>query len=190
MIPANGVSVNRRTAANRDSERGCEVAEAGCAAGCPATEMAGAQRPEALLRGLSGEAKTADGQVTVHSLAAYVTREVPAWAARNRREQTPRYTNPREQDFAVLPARLAPPATPPTPTSSSGSGPAILPVYLAQWRAQMPANLRYRIRAQDNMPQVLIPAGEFLMGSPPDEANRGARLAPSWGPTRRRGTRG
>ncbi|MBI2297939.1 MAG: SUMF1/EgtB/PvdO family nonheme iron enzyme [Armatimonadetes bacterium] len=30
----------------------------------------------------------------------------------------------------------------------------------------MPKGLQYRVRAKDGMPQVLIPAGEFLMGSP------------------------
>ncbi len=32
--------------------------------------------------------------------------------------------------------------------------------------------IQYRVSPKDGMPQVLIPAGEFLMGSPPNEKNR------------------
>lgn len=55
---------------------------------------------------------------------------------------------------------------------------AVLPTYAAtdpkpaDWPADLPwppvpnAGLQYRVRPRDHMPQVLIPAGEFLMGSP------------------------
>ncbi|MBI2299258.1 MAG: SUMF1/EgtB/PvdO family nonheme iron enzyme [Armatimonadetes bacterium] len=43
--------------------------------------------------------------------------------------------------------------------------PADWPADLAKWSTRMP-RMQYRIRAKDRMPQALIPAGEFLMGSP------------------------
>ncbi|MBI2301014.1 MAG: caspase family protein, partial [Armatimonadetes bacterium] len=54
-------------------------------------------------------------------------------------------------------------ALPPRPGPALGFA---LPGYLGRWRAELPAGLRYRLRAADGMPQVLIPAGEFGMGSP------------------------
>ena len=61
-----------------------------------------------LLRGLAGAGKGPDGSLTVGSLAAYVTKEVPAWAQRAGREQTPRFENP-GGDFALFrPARRGP----------------------------------------------------------------------------------
>ncbi|MBI2300182.1 MAG: SUMF1/EgtB/PvdO family nonheme iron enzyme [Armatimonadetes bacterium] len=116
-----------------------------------------------LLRGLAGEAKAEDGTVPVSRLAGYVVREVSAWAERARKAQTPRYEPPGDVDFVLL---RAPDRPAPTPPAASAGVPAGWPDYLAKWREQMPKGLQYRVRARDGMPQVLIPAGEFLMGSP------------------------
>ncbi|MBI2300079.1 MAG: formylglycine-generating enzyme family protein, partial [Armatimonadetes bacterium] len=62
----------------------------------------------------------------------------------------------------VIEAKPAPPA----PVTPAATLPADWPpAYLEKWRNRLPKGL-YRIRAIDGMPQVLIPAGEFLMGSP------------------------
>lgn len=55
-----------------------------------------------LLKGLGGEGRAADGSVTLQSLADYVLQAVPAWAARAKREQTPRYENPTGGDFVLV----------------------------------------------------------------------------------------
>ncbi|MBI2300090.1 MAG: SUMF1/EgtB/PvdO family nonheme iron enzyme [Armatimonadetes bacterium] len=58
-----------------------------------------------LLQGLAGASRAADGSVTLNSLAAYVDREVPAWAERNRHPaQTPFLDNPGGVDIVLVPA--------------------------------------------------------------------------------------
>ncbi|MCC7494476.1 MAG: SUMF1/EgtB/PvdO family nonheme iron enzyme, partial [Fimbriimonadaceae bacterium] len=53
-----------------------------------------------------------------------------------------------------------------------GTLPYTVPDYLQQWAQQLPTNLPMRIRAKDGMPEVLIPAGKFWMGSPAGEKDR------------------
>ncbi len=106
-----------------------------------------------LLRGLSGEAGEADGGVKLTALAAYVEREVAAWAQRSRKEQRPTFTNPSGGDF-TLPK--VPKALPPG-----------WPEYLRSY--QPVPGMQYRVSPKDGMPQVLIPAGEFVMGSTAEE---------------------
>ncbi len=156
-----------------------------CAAGERAWEM-----PEQgsgalvywLLRGLTGEAGVTDGGVKLSDLAAYVQREVPAWARRARQEQHPTFANP-GADFALpkvprLTSTAAPaaPVTPtpaPAPAPPLGARPANWPEYLSSY--QPPAGMSwssFRVSPKDGMPQVLIGAGEFLMGSPASEKDR------------------
>ncbi len=45
------------------------------------------------------------------------------------------------------------------------------PEYL-KWPPARDRSLHFRVSPKDGMPQVLIPPGEFLMGSPPNEAGR------------------
>ena len=72
-----------------------------------------------LLLGLAGEARAADGSVTLQSLADYVLQAVPAWAQRAKREQTPRFDNPSGRDFVVL----VPPADDSAATAAGPAGP-------------------------------------------------------------------
>ncbi len=63
-------------------------------------------------------------------------------------------------------------AAAPSPAPSGGR-PAGWPEYLSSY--QPPTGMSwssYRVSPKDGMPQVLIPAGEFLMGSPADEKGR------------------
>ncbi len=219
-----------------------------------------------LLQGLRSEApRTADG-VALDGLAGYLSREVPAWAKRAGRQQTPRYeqvsgggfllpaprppgdggvkpmvlpavldvtsvpdqatvlvdgreegrtpfrkeydlqgqatrsvtvrvelagyaaqaaqvelvagaTTPR-RDIRLVKVERPPTPTPqpqptPTPAPVGGQRPANWPDYLSSYTP--PAGMSwssYRVSAKDDMPQVLIPAGEFLMGSPANEPDR------------------
>lgn len=135
-----------------------------------------------LLEGLrtAGQA----GGVRVSALAEYVEQQVSGWARRARREQTPRFNNPSGRDFTLpcpAPAKPAPPPQPrpaqpqPTPEPAApanweqgvpptGPPPAGWPDYL-QWPPATNPELRFRVHPQDGMPQVLVPAGEFGMGS-------------------------
>lgn len=68
---------------------------------------------------------------------------------------------------------VRPAVQPPTPPTSLNKRPANWPEYLRDF--QPPQGLTwasFRVSPKDGMPQVLIPAGEFLMGSPPGEAGR------------------
>ncbi|MCC7495291.1 MAG: SUMF1/EgtB/PvdO family nonheme iron enzyme [Fimbriimonadaceae bacterium] len=72
----------------------------------------------------------------------------------------------RQQDDAP-----AEPATPATGYPPDGPAPPGWPSYIPWPPARLP-ELRFRVCEIDAMPQVLIPAGEFLMGSPASEAGR------------------
>lgn len=66
-----------------------------------------------------------------------------------------------------------PPADPPTPPTGPNERPVDWPDYLREF--EPPAGMswsNFRVSPKDNMPQVLIPAGEFLMGSPATEPAR------------------
>jgi formylglycine-generating enzyme required for sulfatase activity len=241
----------------------------------------------ALLKGLAGAAKSADGKVRLSTLTAYVQKSVAEWGQRSGLHQTPKLLGSADEDIELLmpltepvvsisvadqplaevvkqladqcgaqivlgpgvdpaarvtgrldgrplsatlkalvmahrltvrrdgdlfiiegaggeaqpavappvalpgPAVL-PPANPPVapPVTPAIAGPAGLPAgwpdYLKRWTGQMPTGLTYRISPKDGMPQVLIPAGEFLMGSPDGQGNedehpqRRVRLSAYW----------
>ncbi len=125
-----------------------------------------------LLRGLAGEVRDTDGAVRLQPLADYLLREVPAWAKRAGREQTPHFDNPTGGDFVVLgptlPAVQGPerPVTGP-PVAVGGTGaPAGWPDYLAGFTP--PEGLTwadFRVHGPDAMPQVRVRGGTFVMGS-------------------------
>ncbi len=131
-----------------------------------------------LLQGLrtAGQA----GGVRVSALAEYVEQQVAGWARRAKREQTPRFNNPSGRDFTLpcpAPAKPTPPPPKPEPAAPAnweqgvpptGPPPAGWPDYL-QWPPAANAELRFRVHPKDGMPQVLVPAGEFVMGSPRNE---------------------
>lgn len=64
---------------------------------------------------------------------------------------------------------------------AAGFPPPDWPSYLAAFRPQNTA-LRYRVAAQDGMPQVLIPAGRFRMGSTPDQIAQAVQMSAQTGP--------
>ncbi len=134
----------------------------------------------ALLSGLRGKAAEDDGAIRLNRLADYVSTEVRTWTARARRQQHPKLDNPGGADFVVLkpserPAAPGQPTQPaPSPAPPSGGRPANWPSYLSSY--QPPTGMgwsSYRVSPKDGMPQVLIPAREFLMGSPATEQGRG-----------------
>ncbi|MCC7493800.1 MAG: SUMF1/EgtB/PvdO family nonheme iron enzyme [Fimbriimonadaceae bacterium] len=76
------------------------------------------------------------------------------------------------------------------PTTPLGPGPTITvggeafppagwPAYLGGFRP--PAGLRFRVARRDAMPQVLLPAGEFQMGSTTEQVEQALRLAAQTG---------
>ncbi len=135
-----------------------------------------------LLQGLQGEANEPSGEVYLKKLAGYVQREVPAWARRAKREQTPRFENPGDADFVLLRynkgqtgATSAPAVAPdggqvPAPAVGGQDPPAGWPDYLKDYaRPGGRTWAHYRVCPVDGMPQVHIPGGEFLMGGGPRE---------------------
>jgi len=127
-----------------------------------------------LLQGLSGAAADAAGSLTLTSLASYLQRELPAWAQRAKRVQTPWLDNPANLDFVLLPNRrpAEPRPAPTTPDLPAGAPPG-WPTYLNSFRP--PASMgwdRFRVASADGMPQVFVPAGPAWIGSPPGEEHR------------------
>ena len=106
------------------------------------------------------------------------------------------FTIERADQGVALPAPPPPPpppgeAPPPPPV---GQTPPTLPsaaaadstwAYLSRWRAVMPTNMQYRVCPIDGMPQVLIPAGKFIMGdelngNPNERPRRQVQLSAYW----------
>ncbi len=76
---------------------------------------------------------------------------------------------------------LAPSAIGGQPTGPAESfPPPDWPSYLAGFRPQN-ALLRFRVASQDGMPQVLLPAGRFRMGSTPDQIAQAVQMSTATG---------
>jgi formylglycine-generating enzyme required for sulfatase activity len=141
-----------------------------------------------VLQGLKGEAKDRKGRVTFAGLSAYVTQEVQEQVPRlvgGGARQTPAMEARYAGEPVLLAAREAPSARgpapgqvegPPSPLDCTGpDGASRGEVLMAQraWAKHLGRPVEETVRV-DGVPFrfVLIPPGQFLMGSPADEANR------------------
>ncbi|NUP99303.1 MAG: SUMF1/EgtB/PvdO family nonheme iron enzyme, partial [Armatimonadetes bacterium] len=116
-----------------------------------------------LLKGLRAEAPRTGEGMAVSDLAAYLQREVPAWAARAKRVQVPRYEQLSGNGFLLPALRLARPANWPAHLNHFAPPPGM------SWSS-------FRVSPVDGMPQALIPAGEFTMGTTPEQLQAAMRI--------------
>jgi formylglycine-generating enzyme required for sulfatase activity len=133
-----------------------------------------------VLKGLKGEAKDKDGEVTMLSLYKYANRETKLYVEHHFNEvQTPELWGKLQGDFAIGPTGnmaggAVPPPVVPVPLDCTGAkGVSAEDVKKAQevWAKY----LGRRVEEEDEiapgvkMKFVLVPPGKFLMGSPENE---------------------
>jgi formylglycine-generating enzyme required for sulfatase activity len=94
----------------------------------------------------------------------YVKERVAELARKAGKEQTPVYERKGDDPDAVV---LAPQLTGVVVVLAV---PSDLPAYLARWRDKMPSMMEYRRSRKDQMLQVHIPGGEFLIGAGGNES--------------------